>query len=324
MSLNRLACTYPQRVNMSISEMSNKMKIPMVTLVTVTFNSKGDLSEFFASVKDQDYPNLSIVVVDNASSDGTIEVLNAECAISTGLHIIENTKNYGIAVGNNQGIEKALALGSDWVILINNDVSFKPGLVEKLVESDSESLLNVRTPTIPYFSDHQKVWFHIGRFSALKGWTGVHSDINTRLADVINLERKLYVSYAPTCCMAIHKSVFGRVGMMDEDFFVYFDDTDFCMRLQKNDVRIRVYEDAYLYHKVGSSTGGVHSDFTISQTSKNRIIYLRKHKNSFYLVIFIPLFIGFYFVRYMMLSLNLRKFILAVKGLFLGARSKIR
>ena len=130
----------------------------------------------------------------------------------------------------------------------------------------------------------------------LKGFTGTHIN-KDRSVDVLSLGTKDYSEYAPTCCMAIQAEVFSAVGLMDESYFVYFDDTDFCWRLKNTGYRIRLVADSLLLHKVGSSTGGVDSPFTVKYTSRNRMFFLKKNKGIMFALVFLPVFVDIIFIN---------------------------
>lgn len=238
-------------------------------LVTVTYNAQNDIREFLDCYDQLNADGIHLVVVDNASSDDTTRIINEVSKGRKDITLIANPKNRGVAAANNQGIKFALKQKASWIVLINNDVSFSSSLIENLTKDPSEK---VTTPLIPYYSDPNTIWYSTGKFSPLKGFTGTHIN-KDRSVDVLTVGAKDYSEYAPTCCMAIQAEVFSVVGLMDESYFVYFDDTDFCWRLKNAGYRIRLVDDSVLLHKVGSSTGGVDSPFTVKFTSRNRIFF---------------------------------------------------
>lgn len=294
--------------------------LPFVTMVTVTFNAEHDLPEFLSCVDSLDYPNLNLIIIDNNSSDNSVEIINKFKYKNINVNLYRNKENLGIAAANNQGIKQALINDSDWVVLINNDVYFETNIVSKIILKNDIEL--VSTPVIPYYDKRDTIWYKTGSFDALKGFTGKHLDKGFAVkSDKVN--DPLYTDYAPTCCMAIHKSVFNEIGMMDEDYFVYFDDTDFCYRLKKSNIKIRVIQDAFLYHKVGAATGGVDSLFTIEQSSKNRVIYLRKNFGMASAIFFALIFFLYYFYIYMIKRTDLSRLSLSYKSTINGLVKKL-
>lgn len=285
-----------------------------IFLVTVTYNAEKDVEEFFECYFQLDTNNIHLVVVDNASSDATRELIGEIASERQDVTLVSNSVNRGVAAANNQGIKFALKEKASWIILINNDVSFRSDLISKLIRDECE---NITVPLIPYYSNPNRIWFWTGKFSALKGFTGTHIDQDRSIED-LTFGSKSYSEYAPTCCMAVRAEVFSVVGLMDETFFVYFDDTDFCWRLKNAGYRIRAIQDSLLLHKVGSSTGGVDSPFTVKYVSRNRVYYLKKNKGLAVALIFLPTFFAYYFYRYIFKSWHPELLRLALHGLCLG------
>ena len=285
-----------------------------IFLVTVTYNAEKDVKEFFECFFQLDTKNIHLIVVDNASSDSTTELIGEIESERQDVTLISNSVNRGVAAANNQGIKLALREKASWVVLINNDVSFSGDLINNLIRDKREK---VTVPLIPYYSDPDTIWFSTGRFSALRGFTGTHID-KDRSIETLSVGSTSYSEYAPTCCMAIQAEVFSVVGLMDESFFVYFDDTDFCWRLKNAGIRIRAVHDTLLLHKVGSSTGGADSPFTVKYTSRNRVYFLKKNKGLAAALLFLPIFLGYYFYKYAFKSWLPDLLLLAARGLYLG------
>lgn len=290
-----------------------------VGLVTVTYNSEEDIEEFLESCASQTHQNFKIYIIDNNSCDETIyKIKKTNEKYKLPMSIRQISTNMGISYGNNVGIKQAIADDCEWVILINNDTAFESSLISSLVNSDNQ----VNIPLITYYDEPDRIWFYKGFFNKLKGFTGAHYMKNKFLTDIHNNEIE-YTDYSPTCCMAIHKNIFREIGLMDEDFFVYFDDTDFTYRLLRNNIKIKIHKKTLLKHKVGSSTGGVMSNFTIEATSKNRVIFIRKHFSIIHLIFYLPIFLFFYFYRFIILSKSLEKFIISIRATFEGCTKRL-
>jgi GT2 family glycosyltransferase len=99
--------------------------------------------------------------------------------------------------------------------------------------------------------------------------------------------------------MLVHQSVFNDIGLMDEIYFVYFDDTDFCWRLKQAGIIIGYTPAISLVHKVGGSTGGTQSPFTARMTSRNRLYYLKKHFGMLSATLWMPVFLLYYLGQFM-------------------------
>lgn len=239
----------------------------MIGVVTVTFNSAGVLPDFLQSLKRQP-ESFRLYAVDNASADSSLEVLRS--AGDPWIVVLPQPANLGIAVGNNVGIERALADGCDWVLLLNNDTVFEHDLFDRMVRTAEDQRAGVVVPSIRYFDRPEDVWFESAVYARWRGSVPVECPAR-RPPDAVPIE------CASTCCALVRPDVFELVGSMDERFFVYWDDTDFFYRANRAGVRIVLDARIRILHKVSSLTGGGESVFSQVERTKNRVIFIRKH-----------------------------------------------
>jgi GT2 family glycosyltransferase len=122
-----------------------------------------------------------------------------------------------------------------------------------------------------YHDQPDNDWFVAGNFKYFWGPDARHEPMPSSRRDAYP------IAYAPTCCMIVRDSVFARIGMMDAAYFVYWDDTDFCLRMQRADLRLMCDAGLSMSHKVSSLTGGTMSDFFIRYHHRNQVYYVRKH-----------------------------------------------
>ncbi|HWR36307.1 MAG TPA: glycosyltransferase family 2 protein [Clostridia bacterium] len=244
-----------------------------IGVVTVTYNSAGVLPGFLRSMAGQTWGNYTLYVVDNASKDGSAE-LAGTCS-NVPVLVIGNDDNRGVAAGNNQGIHAAFADGCDAILLINNDTEFEPGLMAKLADSMAQQGCDMIIPKMMYFEPKDTIWCAGGWINPWRGYSGEHYGMRERDCGQFDAPRQ--VTYAPTCCMLVRKSVFERIGYMDERYFVYFDDTDFCYRAKQAGLVLNYEPAVTLYHKVSSLTGGDESSFAVRYITRNHVYYLLKN-----------------------------------------------
>lgn len=238
-----------------------------VGIVIVNYNGAKFQNECIASIFQSDYKDYFIIVVDNASTDNSVELLNEfkdDRLIVVGLN-----ENCGVAKGNNVGIQKSIELGCSYTLLLNNDTVVEESFLSNMLLC-GEAIVS---PKIYYFGTN-KIWYCGGKFQRIKG-TAIH--LNYRIEDNGKLESRYY-EYAPTCCLLVKNEVFQKIGMIDENYFLYFDDTDFCYRAKKNGYKIWVETSSVIYHKVGFSTGGDASPIMIYYLNRNRFYYIDKFK----------------------------------------------
>jgi GT2 family glycosyltransferase len=246
-----------------------------IGLVTVLFKSDNVLPGFFASIAKQTHKNYILYLVDNSANpvtDNIIQKCLTENPVTDYRHI-KNSANVGVAEGNNIGISRALDDSCSHILLLNNDIELEQDLVFdsmlSLCETNGEKII---VPKIFYY-DTRKLWMAGG---VMNTWRALGIHYGDGKADAPEYNVAKYITYAPTCFMLIESSVFKRVGMMDEKYFAYYDDTDFVFRALK--VGYKMYYDPALtvLHKVSSSTGG-DSTFYIYYSNRNKIYFIRKN-----------------------------------------------
>lgn len=245
----------------------------LIGIVIVNYNGAKFQNECIRSILETGFSSLKIIVVDNGSTDGSMEMLDEfpEGSVDK----IFCNENFGVAKGNNIGIERSVALGCTHTLLLNNDTVLPKDFFERFLGELSEEDL-VAVPKI-YFYDSDILWYAGGAFSKFK-CNSYHMFYRERENGQKIPDR---CDYAPTCCMLIENSVFEKVGMMDENYFLYFDDTDFCFRLKLAGIPVRLVKEAWIYHKVSLSTGGEDSKISVYYGNRNRFYFHKKYKKYF-------------------------------------------
>lgn len=244
-----------------------------IGVVTVTYNSGSVLAPFLQCAFQQTHSEFILFAVDNASQDNTLHLLQ-ECNDER-LRVIGNLDNRGVAAANNQGIRAALEAGCQTVLLINNDTEFPEDLFARLYIALDENQYDMTTGKMLYFDPSDLIWCAGGWLNRKRFFGALHYGMGEKDVGQYNEARR--VTYAPTCCLLVRRSVFDRVGMMDSKYFVYSDDVDFLYRCLQQNLSLWYIPDAKLYHKVSSLTGGDDSEFAIRYMTRNRMYFLRKH-----------------------------------------------
>jgi len=264
-----------------------------IGVVSVTFNSKYVIRPFLDSVFSQIGTQFILYIIDNNSNDNTIDIINQ--FNEPNIKIIKNQTNLGVAAANNIGIRSAIEDNCSNILLLNNDIEFDQNLFSGLLENQKKYKCSLVVPKIMFYEDKKIIWYAGGWFKRSRGFLPFHRGL--KQIDTGQFDTALQVEYASTCCLLICKSVFEDTGMMDEKYFVYFDDTDFLYRILKGLKHQLWYcPDLKLFHKVGSLSKSfsnkknnlVRGDFFIKQNIRNHIYFLRKQKNiycSFFIVI---------------------------------------
>lgn len=244
-------------------------------LVTVLYNGVDVLDGFFKSLAAQTYSNWHLEVIDNSPGEESINrarELVAQYGFSS-VNFVRNPDNYGVAKGNNQGIQNCLALKCDYVILLNNDIEFPANLFPGIAAEIDKNGYEILVPKVYYF-DTGKIWYGGGRINEFSARVSHFGDCEN---DSPRYQTDCFTGYAPTCFMVVKADVFAKVGIMDERYFVYYDDTDFVLRCLRAGFKLRYLGKRALYHKVSSSTGGGSSKFSIYYYNRNWLYFIRKN-----------------------------------------------
>ena len=250
-----------------------------VGIVTVTFNSGTVLPEFLDSIAAQVSGRVKVrlYAIDSGSSDNSLKILKSyEDEID--LVIVPNETNIGIAVGNNQGIVRAIQDGMDWVLTLNNDTVVPPTAVQDLVQEAEEHNLDVVSPLIEATEPAGSIWYAGGDIVRWQGMKPTHEFAGENMSHAPQMLRP--VAYASTCCLLVNPRVFEKVGLMDPIYFVYFDDIDFAIRVVDAGFQFWLTPVTVILHKASSLTGGPDSPFFVRWRTRNWVVIARKHSKS--------------------------------------------
>ncbi|MCW8805862.1 MAG: glycosyltransferase family 2 protein [Ignavibacteriaceae bacterium] len=285
--------------------------MPNINLIILNWNGYDDTAELLCSLQKVRSQNFNTLVVDNDSKGDDAEKL--EINFKGFIKVLRCQSNLGFAGGNNEGIKKALRENADYILLINNDTTVEPDFLESLLKVfEKDSKIGIVVPQINYYNQPNKIWTEGGRISRLKGSGFAYSD---KLESEVEQSDKS-VSFVSGCCMLIKKEVFLKVGMFDENYFLYTEDTDFCLRTIRAGYKIYVNPRSKIFHKVNSSTKSSYSTLPLYYTTRNRLYFAKKNfRNSYFLTV-IYIFLSMILKSVMWLLSGKLKNILAVQKAF--------
>lgn len=243
-----------------------------IFVILVNYNGINDTLDCIKSILATQREGVSIVVVDNASDkDETIEVKNKYPNVIT----IRSTVNGGFSGGNNIGIKYALEHGATYIMLLNNDTIIAPDMISLLLNYCNDKTITV--PKMLYYSEKEKVWYGGGEINRWTG-TAVHCGMNKKEVP----QSRRFCTFATGCCMMIKADIFTTIGLLNENYFMYSEDVDFCIRLLNYGIKIEYIPQAKLWHKVGASSGGEMSPFSTYYGTRNRLSLIRENKSFFH------------------------------------------
>ncbi|MBV9791509.1 MAG: glycosyltransferase family 2 protein [Chloroflexi bacterium] len=250
-----------------------------VGIVLVNYNGMRFMPDCLASLQQMGEPQAKIVVVDNASTDGSAAWV-AEHYPSVAL--IQLPTNGGVTGGNNAGIEWCLANGCDYILLLNNDTVVEPDFLQHLLLHTDARTMTV--PRVYFYDNRQLLNSHIGHFDF---WRGVNVQYLYGKPESASSRQMQQVTMASTCAMLIPKAIIDEVGIMDDAYFLYYDDTDFIARAVKHGAVIKYIPEAVIYHRESSSSGGwAISPLSMYYNTRNRLYFMFKHQQQKLILIF--------------------------------------
>lgn len=255
-----------------------------VSIVTVNFNHSHVTDELLDSIAAKNtYANIEIIVVDNASTINPVPAWQAKYPTVT---FIRSEINTGFAGGNNIGIKAATG---DYLFLVNNDTEFTEGLIEKLIVTLEENpLVAMVSPKIHYY-DVPNMLQYVG-YTEMDYFTARNRQIGqfeTDNGQYNHLTGK--TGFAHGAAMMVTRAAIEKVDLMAENFFLYYEELDWCARMQKAGYEIWVNTDALIYHKESISVGK-QSAIKEYFMNRNRILFERRNASNFQFLVFIIYF----------------------------------
>jgi GT2 family glycosyltransferase len=287
------------------------MAKPLVHIIILNWNGIDDTLELLESLFKISYRNYSVIIVDNDSIDDEAERL--ERIYKDKVHIIKCRENLGFAGGNNIGIKYSLENKVDYVLLLNNDTKVNPDFLEILVNKyESTVKAGILAPRINYYSEPQKIWTEGGYISRLRGSGFAYSDKLETEAGSFDKS----VTFVSGCCMLISRDVLYEVGLFDEKYFLYTEDTDLCQRIINKGYKICVAPEAKIFHKVSNSTKNRNTALPLYYTTRNRLFFAKKNFRETYYITITYIFFTMLLKNFTWFVTGNKKNIVAVKQAF--------
>ncbi len=243
-----------------------------VSIITVNFNQPAVTEQLFASLPPAE--NYEMIVVDNGSTENCIPRWEKEFPHFI---FIRSEENLGFAGGNNLGLRRARG---DYFFLVNNDTEFTPGLLQQLISTlEANESVGMVSPKIRYF-DQPGLLQYVG-YTAMNYFTGRNKCVGQFEVDKGQYDdRTGKTAYAHGAAMMVKKVATDKAGMMAENFFLYYEELDWCERIRKAGFEIWVDTKAVIYHKESVSVGK-QSALKEYYMNRNRILFERKHAGTF-------------------------------------------
>lgn len=255
---------------------------PLVSLITVNYNQIEVTCELFDSLRELDYPNLEIILVDNGSKEDKTSVIATKYPE---VKIIVSEENLGFAGGNNLAVDVAKG---EYLFFINNDTEIPLNTIPTLLKAfDTIPNLGMVSPKLLYWPDQKgvdEVIQYVGA-TPVSNFTARNEIIGEMEPDKNQYTELKETPYAHGAAMMIPRTVIDEVGPMSEDFFLYYEELDWCERIRKGGYKIYVEPNAYVYHKESISVGKM-STLKTYYLTRNRIFFVRRNRSAFNIFMF--------------------------------------
>jgi len=283
---------------------------PRVSIIILNWNGWKDTVECLESLYQITYPNYDVILIDNGSKDESIQKIKEYCAgkikveskffeynpdnkpikiieytreeaeagggkekeiahfpSNRRMIIIKNEKNYGFAEGNNIGIRYALkALNPDYVLLLNNDTVVDKSFLGELVKvGEGDEKIGVVGPKIYYYDEPEEIWFVGGKISFLKG-----------SCKILRAKTEANLDYIAGTALMIKTKVIEQIGLLDKEYFAYWEETDWCVRAKKESFKLSLVAKSKIWHKISVSTKKV-AGLSEYYLQRNRFLFMSKN-----------------------------------------------
>lgn len=297
-----------------------------VSIIILNWNGWKDTVECLESLFQIDYPNYNVIVVDNDSNDDSIlkikeycngklkiespfydydpknkpitvleldsEELNSiisdnylEFSSNNRLILIKNDFNYGFAEGNNIGIRFVLEkLDSDLILLLNNDTVVDPQFLKLMLNEAQNPNIGILGPNVYYYDNPERITYIGGKLNCRTGKI-THPYLDEEKKDLQISE----MDYVCGCSLLIKRSTIQSVGLLDDKYFLYFEDTDWCIRAHKKGFKVVHVPDAKIWHKITPSNKN--SKIELYYGIRNHYRLIRNNCPKYVMITFLPIFI---------------------------------
>lgn len=280
--------------------MENSEKYPLVSVISVNYNTAQVTIETIKSLQNISYPNIEIIVVDNGSAENP-DVIKEECPE---INFLKLDQNLGFAGGNNLGIQVSKG---EYVLLLNSDTEVEEGFLEPLVQLlQSDQKIGAVSPKLLYFFSENKNVIQFAGSGKINMFTGRGFVIGKNKYDDGSYNQVMETNLMHGAAVLLPKKVIREVGLMPELYFLYYEEVDWAERIKRSGYKIYYHGGSKVYHKESMSVGKENPMKTYYM-NRNRILFIRRNAK--------PLitFVCFLFYTFVSIPKNVLVFLLKGK-----------
>ena len=243
-----------------------------IKILILNWNGKHLLKPCLDSVSAIDYPNYSVMVIDNGSTDNSVKMVKENFSE---VELLELENNNGFAGGYNRCFTRLKDEYSGFILLLNNDTEVDPDILNSFIQAKEKyGDNNLYGGKIFYQDTPNLIWYAGGNVN-LKRAKISHRGI--RQNDSAEFSKPLQTDYITGCCMFTSMEVINQLNGFDERFNMYGEDVDLCLRAKQKGIICYYWPDAKLYHHISASIGGNYSISKMLKKMKGYIRLIRKH-----------------------------------------------
>ena len=260
--------TWAHRGEALIRQAESSVGDPLVSVVVVTYNNLDLTRACLVSLDEHSlYENIEIIVVDNASIDGSQEFLTEWFTGARNRKLVLNDNNRGFAAANNKGL--AIASG-DYLVLLNNDTYVTPGWIRTLVKHlQRDTTVGLIGPVTNNIGNEAKINISYGNMEEMLQASSDY--IRNHIGKTFPLRTAAFF------CAMMPRTVYESVGPLDESFNIgFFEDDDYCRRIEQIGLHIVCAEDVFIHHYLSASYNKLQNNERITLFNKNKLIYEAK------------------------------------------------
>ncbi|MBL7875054.1 MAG: glycosyltransferase family 2 protein [Cyclobacteriaceae bacterium] len=281
------------------------MKKPLVSLITVNFNTTKDTVEFLESVKELTYNNIEVIVIDNGSRNSPKDELEA---VYPTLTYIQSPSNLGFAGGNNLGI--SIAKG-DYLFFLNSDTILFPDSLDSLIDYlEANPSVGMASPKVLY-PDIRIVQYAGG--VAINPYTGRGKQLGFLETDKGQFDTCYETGWGHGAALIVPRRVIEKIGPMPELYFLYYEEIDWGESAKRNGFQVHFVGTSRIIHKEAISMGGNESETKAYYMTRSRLLYMRRNSSG------LPKFTGLLF--FFMITVPKQTFEYLIRGKFRLLRS---